>query len=123
MRMRTSATCSRAWDGSQKLPFRILGTIRDALAAGRPVERLCVPIAAWLHFVRAAQHEGRKLVDPLATELFECAAACDGDAAHDVALFLGIGQVFAADLPAQSRFVAVLEGAYAKLSSAGAPLT
>lgn len=105
-----------AWDGSQKLPFRVLGTIRDALGAGRPVERLCVPIAAWLHFVRAAQREGRKLIDPLATELCDRAAACDGDASHDVGLFLGMGQVFADDLPAQLRFVAALERAYAAIA-------
>ncbi|HWW26871.1 MAG TPA: mannitol dehydrogenase family protein, partial [Caulobacter sp.] len=34
-----------AWDGSQKLPFRILGTVADALEAGRPVERLALPLA------------------------------------------------------------------------------
>jgi len=66
---------------------------------------------------------GRTLVDPLAPALFERAAACDGNAAHDVALFLGLGQVFAADLPAQPRFVAALERAYAQLASAEAPLT
>ena len=31
-----------AWDGSQKLRFRLLETCRDALEAGRPVERLAV---------------------------------------------------------------------------------
>jgi fructuronate reductase len=41
-----------AGDGSQKLPFRLLGTVGDAVAARRPLERLCLPIAAWFHFVR-----------------------------------------------------------------------
>jgi fructuronate reductase len=35
-----------AWDGSQKLPFRILGTVADALSAGRPVDGLALPLAA-----------------------------------------------------------------------------
>ena len=34
-------------DGSQKLPQRLLGTIRDRLAAGRPFDRLALGVAAW----------------------------------------------------------------------------
>ena len=34
-----------AWDGSQKLPFRLFGTVLDAIEARRPLERLCLPIA------------------------------------------------------------------------------
>ena len=41
-----------AWDGSQKLPFRLLQTIAEARAAGRPVERLVVGVAGWMLFVR-----------------------------------------------------------------------
>ncbi len=63
-----------AWDGSQKLPFRLLATIAEARAAGRPVDRLVVPIAAWIRFVART---GR-LVDPLADRLV--ALAGDPDA-------------------------------------------
>ena len=41
-----------AWDGSQKLPVRFMGTIADNLEAGRRIDRLCVPVAAWMHFAR-----------------------------------------------------------------------
>ena len=105
-----------AWDGSQKLPFRILGTIRDAIAAQRPIEGLCMPIAAWLHFVRRAQREERKLVDPLAEPLFAIARECDGEAAHDVPRFLALGAVFADDLPRNAVFSAALRAAYAKIA-------
>lgn len=105
-----------AWDGSQKLPFRILGTIRDALAARRPLNALCVPIAAWLHFVRRAQRDGRKLVDPLAATLLAMAAECDGSAAHDIQRFLALDQVFGDDLPRTRQFAAALELAYAALA-------
>src|SRR5262249_37850136 len=52
-----------AWDGSQKLPAVLLGTLQDNLAAGRPVDRLCVPIAAWCHFVRRKAFLGEQVVD------------------------------------------------------------
>jgi len=104
-----------AWDGSQKLPFRILGTLRDALGAQRPIGNLCTPIAAWLHFVRRAQRDARTLVDPLADVLFAIAADCNGDPAHDVARFLTLAQVFDKDLPRDKVFVAALEAAYAQI--------
>ena len=40
-----------AMDGSQKLPQRLLGTIRDNLAAGRPIERLTLSVASWMRYV------------------------------------------------------------------------
>ncbi|MEZ0495689.1 mannitol dehydrogenase family protein [Sphingomonas sp. IW22] len=55
-----------AADGSQKLPYRILDTVRDARAAGRPVDRLAVPVAAWLRFLER-DHPG--LSDPMADRL------------------------------------------------------
>jgi fructuronate reductase len=112
-----------AWDGSQKLPFRILGTIRDALAARRPIANLCTPIAAWFHFVRRAQRDGRTLIDPLAEMLFAVARQCNGDSAHDVACFLALDAVFANDLPRDPTFVSALRRAYTALTdlSAAAP--
>ena len=104
-----------AWDGSQKLPFRILGTIRDAIAAQRPIERLCVPIVAWMHFVRRMQADKRAIVDPLSARLLAIARTCTGDAVHDVRAFLTLEAVFAEDLPRDDTFVAVLTAAYAKL--------
>lgn len=60
-----------AWDGSQKLPYRLLDTVRAALAAGRPVARLALPIAAWLRFLAAAAREGRPITDPLSGPLLQ----------------------------------------------------
>jgi fructuronate reductase len=105
-----------AWDGSQKLPFRILGTVADALAAGRPVDRLALPLAAWMHFVRRRAASGEKIVDPLADRLVETAAACTGDAKADVARFLKLEPVFGRDLTANAVFVAALEKAYGELA-------
>jgi fructuronate reductase len=60
-----------AWDGSQKLPYRLLDTVHDALQAGRSIERLAVPIAAWLVFVESRASAGTAIVDPLAEQLSE----------------------------------------------------
>ncbi|EJL20930.1 mannitol-1-phosphate/altronate dehydrogenase [Caulobacter sp. AP07] len=105
-----------AWDGSQKLPFRLLGTVADALAAGRPVDRLTLPLAAWMRFVRRRAAEGVAIVDPLADRLVETAAACTGDARADVGQFLKLEPVFSRALAGNPVFVAALEGAYATLA-------
>lgn len=62
-----------AWDGSQKLPFRILNTVRDNLQNKRSISLLCVPIAAWSLFILKQHNEQQDLVDPLAPELLELA--------------------------------------------------
>jgi fructuronate reductase len=48
-----------AMDGSQKLPQRLLGTVRDRLRAGRSVDRLGLAVAAWLHFLRGVDELGQ----------------------------------------------------------------
>lgn len=101
-----------AWDGSQKLPFRLLGTIRDALNAGRSIDRLCVPIAAWMQFVRRAVRGGEQVKDPLATKLFEIGRACEGRGATDVLRFLALESVFPAELRGDTRFVQAVSKAY-----------
>ena len=69
-----------AWDGSQKLRYRLLGTTLDAKASGRPVTRLAVPVAAWMAFIRRMARSGEPIVDPLAQRLTDMGRAA-GDAA------------------------------------------
>ena len=107
-----------AWDGSQKLPFRILGTLVDALEAGRSVQRLAIPLAAWMRFIRLRADSGEKIVDPLAERLIAIAAGCTGDAPGDVAAFLKLETVFSPALAANPEFVGALEKAYADLADA-----
>ena len=106
-----------AWDGSQKLPIRLLATIADALAAGRSVDRLVVGVAAWMQFVRRQALAGATIVDPLGAELVEIGRRCDGDAAHDVAAFLAIRAIFGLQIAEQPRFRSALETAYRRLGS------
>ena len=106
-----------AWDGSQKIPVRLLGTIADALAAGRPIGRLCLPVAGWLHFVRRQARHGVPIVDPLADTLAAIGRETTGEATHDVAAFLAMDSVFGV-LAADTRFREVLARAYAALGDA-----
>jgi fructuronate reductase len=108
-----------AWDGSQKLPFRLLGTIGDNLEAGRPIERLCIPVAGWMHFVRRQAARGERVTDPLAERLFELGGACQNRARHDVPVFLGLQTVFPARLVREASFRNGLAQAYDELAIEG----
>jgi fructuronate reductase len=79
-----------AWDGSQKLTVRLLGTLADAAAAGRRSDRLCLPLAAWMRFVVLQTRAGETLVDPQAARLAVLARAARDSAAHDVDGLLGV---------------------------------
>ncbi|WP_238867276.1 mannitol dehydrogenase family protein [Achromobacter xylosoxidans] len=60
-----------AMDGSQKMPQRLLGTVRARLAADRPIAGLALALAGWLHFLRGVDQAGRRypIDDPLAETL------------------------------------------------------
>jgi len=107
-----------AWDGSQKLPYRLLDTVADALSAGRPVERLALPIAAWMRFVERRGMEGVAIVDPLAAELLAVARSAD-----PVAAFLGLGQVFRDEIAGNASFRAALSQAWGSLQGDGVRLS
>ena len=117
-RLRNPAIAHRlaqiASDGSQKLPYRLLDSIADLLAMGRPVARLCAPVAAWMRFV--VKMPGL-LNDPMADKLRAVAARCDGRA-DDVARFLALGEIFPRALTAEARFVDAVTVAYADLNAA-----
>jgi fructuronate reductase len=100
-----------AWDGSQKLPFRLIGTVLDAMAANRSIERLCLPIAAWLKFLLNATRAQRAIVDPIADRLNVIAAQCDGSAA-DIDRWLTLEDVFPQSLRLSAAFRKSLIAAY-----------
>lgn len=93
-----------AWDGSQKLPFRILETTAEALAAGRSVARLAVPVAAWMRFIES--RAGQEIVDPMAAQFAGLRGVTD---------FLALSAIFPAELVANPIWRAAVTEAYAKL--------
>jgi fructuronate reductase len=112
-----------AWDGSKKLPVRLVVTIGEAVRAGRPIHRLLMPIAAWMRFVVRQAKAGEPIVDPDAARLAAIGAACSGEAVSDVPRFAVCESVLPAALMNDERFRKELETAYDRLSSPQAALT
>ena len=108
-----------AWDGSQKLPIRILGTVADAIRAHRPLERLALPIAAWMHFIRARATGSIPIVDPLSDQLVACGRRATGQAQEDLPMFLVLPGVFPSSLASHAEFVRVLGSAYDLITQLG----
>ncbi len=104
-----------AADGSQKLPIRLLATIRDALALGRPVDRLAVPLAAWMRFVVKQARNRQPIVDPLSETLIEIGGACTDLAQSDVEAFMRLDSLFPRDLARLETFQRALRVAYSDL--------
>jgi fructuronate reductase len=124
-RYRNPAIGHRTWqiamDGSQKLAQRILGTVAENLAAGRPVAGLTLAVAGWLRYVGGTDERGRPIDvrDPLAGRLRALSDAAP-DPAGKVAALLGVGEVFPPALAADPAFRAGLEMAYGALAARGA---
>ncbi|WP_299047299.1 mannitol dehydrogenase family protein [uncultured Tateyamaria sp.] len=68
-----------AMDGSQKLPIRILATLRDRGHADSPA--LDCALNAWVGFVQAEVAAGRALDDPRSDDLRAACQSADPDAA------------------------------------------
>ena len=111
-----------AMDGSQKLPQRILSTIRDRLAQGLPIPRLALTVAAWIRFVGGVDEAGRPIDvrDPLAARLRDALDAAGADPAARVQAVLHQEAVFGTDLPQSQPFVRAVTDAYARLLAHGA---
>jgi fructuronate reductase len=92
-------TIQVAMDGSQKLPNRVLGTIRDRLQAGATPQGAALVVAAWMAYVAsaAAGEVGFPLDDPLRDRLAAAAVAAADDRALVVNL-LQVQEIFGADL-------------------------
>jgi fructuronate reductase len=80
------ATRQIAMDGSQKLPQRLLDTLRDRLHAGASITHLSLAVAAWVAHLRGVDERGRtfEIRDPLAGPLAQQLAFAQ-QAAHGIA--------------------------------------
>ncbi len=95
-----------AMDGSQKLPQRLLGTIRDRIAAGAPYKRLALGVAAWMRYVTGVDEKGQpiEVKDPLAPRFKAIAESGGGDAVRLADGLLSINEIFGSDLPQDAAF-------------------
>jgi fructuronate reductase len=114
-----------AMDDSQKLPQRLLATIRDRLRAGAPIDHLCLAVAAWIRYASGRDEQGRaiEVADPLAGRFAAIGAAAGSDPAALARGFFAVGEVFGADLPRQERFTTTVTGWLAALLRRGARAT
>lgn len=108
-----------AWDGSQKVRFRLFATIADNLASDRPCSRLVYAVAAWLFFVRRCHDGGVEMTDPLRDDLLAIAASCNGSSDHDVDCFLKHASLFTAELKASDEFRQKLVRSYEHIQRGG----
>ncbi len=124
-RYRNPAIRHRTWqiamDGSQKLPQRILGTIADNRASGRPSPGLTLAVAAWMHYVGGMDESGRPIDvrDPLAERLKTLSDPAL-DAAARVDALLGVTEVFPRALATDRGFRDDLVAALEALTANGA---
>ena len=119
----------RTWqicmDGSQKLPQRLLGSIRDCLKLAAPFDRLALGVAAWMRYVTGIDEKGAPIDvrDPLAARLKGIADAAGPSAEKLAPALLAVEEIFGHDLPASERFRASVERSLASLYSLGAQRT
>ncbi|MEM8814390.1 MAG: mannitol dehydrogenase family protein [Pseudomonadota bacterium] len=110
-----------AMDGSQKLPQRLLNTIRRCIRGGRSYERLALAVAGWLVYASGTDLAGRAIDvrDPLAERMREFGEAAKGDPAQLVRNFLSLEEVFGEDLMADRAFAGKLEARTRELLTEG----
>jgi fructuronate reductase len=113
-----------AMDGSQKLPQRLLNTIRAQLEREGPIDALCLAVAAWIRYTLGHDERGSpyEVDDPLAPRFAQISAATH-DPTELAARFLAIREIFGSDLPQSPRFRSKVAEALADLLQIGATRT
>jgi fructuronate reductase len=118
LRHRTWQICM---DGSQKLPQRLLGSIRDRLAAGAPIGRLAMGVAGWMRYVTGTDEQGQPIDvrDPLASRLHTVADQAGLVAERLAPALLDVREIFG-DLADDRRFRTTVQAALARIIAKGA---
>lgn len=95
-----------AMDGTQKLPMRLLDTIRDRMALGEPSIRLSLGVAAWIRYASGVDEDGKEIDvrDPMAERLRFLGNQARTNPDALATAFLGLSEVFGDDLPNNARF-------------------
>jgi fructuronate reductase len=114
-----------AMDGSQKLPQRLLATVRAQLERDGPIDGLCLAVAAWMRYCLGRDEQGRayEVDDPLAPRFARVSAETPREARPLTDAFLAIREVFGTDLPENRRFRSKVEEALNGLLQNGAAAT
>lgn len=110
-----------AMDGTQKLPQRLLESIRWHRQHGGSYAGLALGVAGWMRYVGGIDDAGRPIDirDPMLTTLQQVVSHSPDDESR-VAALLALKSVFGEQLPADKEFVAEVTQAYLSLRDRGA---
>jgi fructuronate reductase len=113
-----------ATDGSQKLPQRMLDSLRWHLQRGSRCDLLLLGVAGWMRYVGGVNEQGQpiEIRDPLKATLAETVAGSEEGEARVRAL-LGLRDIFGDDLAQNADLVARLTTYYQQLTTQGARAT
>jgi len=113
-----------AMDGSQKLPQRLLGTVRDRLAAGAPLAHLPLAVAGWIRYASGTDERGGRIEvqDPLAATFAAIGARAGNHPAAIADGFLDLASVFG-DLVSDAAFRTAVRGNVVRLFRDGVAAT
>ena len=122
LRHRTSQI---AMDGSQKLPPRLLGTIRDRLACNASIGGLCLAVAAWVRYIYGRDEQGMKtnVHDPMARRFEDLSAGLPHRPREALKRILRIDEIFGDDLANHPGFFTGVLDALTHLLEHGASKT
>lgn len=113
-----------AMDGSQKLPQRMLDSIRWHLARQSRFDLLALGVAGWMRYVCGTDEQGEhiEISDPLLLVIQDAVkGSAQGEAR--VKALLGIEAIFGNELPHELPFVELVTQAYLSLLKNGAKAT
>lgn len=113
-----------AMDGSQKLPQRMLDSVRWHLVHNSDFSLLSLGIAGWMRYVGGVDEQGQaiEVCDPLLSVIQKTVKeSAEGEAR--VQALLGIDAIFGRELPKEAKFVAQVQKAYQTLLEKGAKAT
>ncbi|MDU5687803.1 MAG: mannitol dehydrogenase family protein [Kluyvera cryocrescens] len=113
-----------AMDGSQKLPQRMLDSVRWHLADSSSFTLLALGVAGWMRYVGGVDEQGNaiEVCDPL-LPVIQAAVAQSEEGESRVKALLAIEAIFGKDLPLNGQFVDQVINAYLSLLSKGAKAT
>jgi fructuronate reductase len=124
-RYRNTALKHRTWqiamDGSQKLPQRMLDSVRYHLKHNSNFDCLALGIAGWMRYVSGTDEQGYpiEVSDPLLAQL-QALVSASQDGPERVNALLSLDLVFGNELPKNQKFVDCITQAYIHLISYGA---
>lgn len=115
-------TAQIAMDGSQKLPYRLLSTVRSRLAQGQEPRHASLAVAAWMRYLSGGVDDlGRELQleDPLADRVRSALVGTSSPASVTSAL-LGVREIFPLDVAENDVFRRLVTDALSDLGRYGA---